>query len=83
MSSNIAARSIRDRKDQIRTDRRNERIKLMADYDRTIYYPALKANIKECEALGHELGGYTPNGLGNSYRDCKNCGATIFDEEEF
>lgn len=47
---------------------------LMDEYDKTIYYPAKNALIKECEKIGHSGGKYHDNGFGWSWYYCGKCG---------
>jgi len=49
---------------------------LIGDYDREVYYPAIKALQEECEASeeGHGNGKYHENGLGCHWFYCGKCG---------
>jgi hypothetical protein len=47
---------------------------LMAEYDKTVYYPAKNALIKECGKIGHYNGKYHENGFGWSWFYCHGCG---------
>jgi len=61
-----------------RSDRMQE---LMAEYDETVYYPALKALQEECEAKGHTPGRFHDNGLGWCWTWCHSCGAAYNKEK--
>ena len=47
---------------------------LMEDYDRTVYYPAKRQLMQECEQEGHSGGRYHDNGFGWSWFYCGKCG---------
>ena len=46
----------------------------MADYDRDVYRPALKALRERCAALGHVRGNFHDNGFGWTWFYCNQCG---------
>jgi len=54
--------------------RRDEHKKVMAEYDRTVYYPALKQLRAECAAEGHgPTTAWHDNGIGWSWNYCTKC----------
>lgn len=63
-----------------RLDRQRE---LMDEYDRTVYYPQLKALQEECASSpeGHNQGRFHDNGLGWHWWYCSNCGASHSKEQ--
>lgn len=74
--------SIWRRHRQLMKERGDKMQELMEEYDKTVYYPALEALRKECEAAGHVRGKYHDNGLGWDWYWCNNCGAA-FDKERY
>ena len=66
--------SIWSRRGQIDRDRQKKMEELMEEYDKTVYYPAKKALIRECFLEGHRGGKYHDNGLGWSWFYCVHCG---------
>lgn len=63
---------------EIEDDRRKEMQRLMQEYDKTVYYPAIKQLREECGIEGHVHGQFHDNGLGWVWWYCKKCG-TSFD----
>lgn len=55
---------------------------LMAEYDRTVYYPARQQLVEECAVEGHTKGKFHDNGLGWTWWWCGRCG-TSFDKEKY
>lgn len=66
--------TIWERKHQIEKARREKMKEVMDEYDRTVYYPARKQLIEECEKEGHSGGKYHDNGFGWSWFYCGKCG---------
>ena len=62
------------RRSEIDRDRRKKMGELMDEYDRTVYYPARKALVRECFLEGHRGGKYHDNGFGWSWFYCGKCG---------
>lgn len=61
---------------QIMAARREEHTRLMKEYDRTVYYPALRDLRMRCVADGgHRNGRPHDNGFGWSWLYCGRCGA--------
>lgn len=65
--------SIWQRRNKLDKDRREKRMAEMEEYDKTIYYPAIRELIKECEQEGHTFGSFHTNGLGWSWSYCSKC----------
>lgn len=59
---------------QIDKDRRTKMKEAMDEYDKNIYYPAMKKLIETCEKEGHSGGKYHDNGFGWSWFYCGKCG---------
>lgn len=74
--------SIWKRHRQLMKERGDKMQELMEEYDKTVYYPALKALREECEATGHVRGNFHDNGLGWCWYWCNQCGAA-FDKEQY
>ncbi len=51
--------------------------RMMEDYDRDVYHPAIQAVQAECGAVGHKPGGYKTNGFGWSWTECQSCRARV------
>ena len=60
---------------EIHSARRKELQRLMKEYDRTVYLPAIK-NLRDwcVENGGHNRGNWHENGLGWSWFYCSRCG---------
>lgn len=57
---------------------RHDKVKeLMEEYDRTVYYPARKQLVEDCEKEGHTQGKFHDNGLGWTWWWCGKCGASF------
>lgn len=65
---------IGDRRRQIDKCRRKKLEELMGEYDKTVYYPAMKQLVEDCEKIGHSGGKYHDNGLGWHWFYCGKCG---------
>jgi len=50
---------------------------LMAEYDNTVYRPAIKELTERCARIGHKQGKFHSNGLGASWFYCNQCGAIM------
>lgn len=66
--------SIATRKWNIENARRDKMKELMAEYDKTVYYPMKKSLVRECFLNGHVRGKFHTNGLGWSWFYCGACG---------
>lgn len=62
---------------EIEKARREKMQEVMKDYDRDVYYPALKAIRAKCKEEGHGAFRWDNNGIGWSFRICLSCGATV------
>lgn len=71
------ADSIWSRKQDIESARREKMKEMMDEYDKTVYYPALKALREECVAThgSHSKTTYHDNGFGWEWWYCGRCGA--------
>jgi hypothetical protein len=63
-----------ERRHAIDKARRDKMTEAMGEYDRTVYYPARKQLIEDCEQEGHSGGKYHDNGFGWSWFYCGKCG---------
>ena len=63
-------------------DRREKMAEAMEEYDRTVFYPARKQLIEDCEKEGHSQGKFHDNGLGWTWWYCGKCG-TPFDTQKY
>jgi len=63
-------------------DRREKMAEAMEEYDRTVFYPARKQLIEDCEKEGHSQGKFHDNGLGWTWWYCGKCGAP-FDKQKY
>lgn len=70
---------ISTRRYQIDKARLEKQRDLMKEYDETVYYPAKKQLIADCEKEGHTKGNFHDNGLGWTWWYCGKCG-TAFDK---
>lgn len=59
---------------ELERDRRKKNEELMREYDRTVYYPALRQIRQECFQEGHRGGNFHNNGFGWSWFYCAKCG---------
>jgi hypothetical protein len=58
---------------ELERDRRKKNQELMVEYDRTVYYPQLKALRISCFQEGHRGNNFDDNGLGWSWFYCLKC----------
>lgn len=68
-----------ERRHRIDKERREKMKELMGEYDKTVYYPARKQLIQDCEKEGHTHGNFHDNGFGWTWFWCNKCG-TSFDK---
>ena len=61
------------RRNEIDRARRNKMKEAMDEYDRTVYYPAKKQLIEDCEKIGHYGGTFHDNGFGWTWLYCNGC----------
>jgi hypothetical protein len=62
------------RRRQLEKELRDFRTKAMEEYLTAVHYPAVKALVAECEAIGHKPNGrFHFNGLGWSWDYCSQC----------
>ena len=62
---------------EARSRRGDEMRARMEDYDRDVYYPAIKEIQKECAVIGHKPGRSMSNGIGWNWTECQHCGARV------
>lgn len=62
-----------DRRSALEDERRTKMQEAMAEYDKTVYYPAMKALREECKLEGHTFGSLHNNGLGWTWFYCGKC----------
>jgi len=62
------------RRGLIERERSKKMRELMDEYDRTVYWPAKKQLIEECEKEGHSGGKFHENGFEWSWFYCGRCG---------
>lgn len=69
-----------ERRYKLDKERREKMQELMGEYDRTVFYPARKQLVEDCEKEGHVRGKFHDNGLGWCWWWCGKCG-TSFDKQ--
>jgi hypothetical protein len=62
------------RRNDIEKARREKMKEAMDEYDRTVFYPARKQLIEDCEKIGHSGGKFHNNGFGWTWFYCGKCG---------
>jgi hypothetical protein len=62
------------RRNNIEKARREKMNEAMDEYDRTVFYPARKQLIEDCEKIGHSGGKFHNNGFGWTWFYCGKCG---------
>lgn len=63
--------------DKLRRARMLEVQRVMQEYDRTVFYPALAELKARCKEQGHVKGNWDNNGLGWSWFYCTICGTRL------
>lgn len=66
--------TIWSRRGKLDRARQNKMQELMDEYDKTVYYPAKKALIRECFQEGHRGDNFHSNGFGWHWFYCQKCG---------
>jgi len=65
-----------ERRYKLDKERREKMQELMGEYDRTVFYPARKQLIEDCEKEGHTQGKFHDNGFGWTWWWCGKCGTS-------
>jgi hypothetical protein len=62
------------RRNEIEKAKKEKEKELLQEYYRTVYYPARKQLIEDCEKIGHYGNNFHSNGFGWSWFYCAGCG---------
>jgi len=76
MSEETESTKIWKEKGLIEKARRDKMRELMGEYDKTVYYPAMKALRERCEKVGHRWQFIDVNPVGYPIFVCNQCGST-------
>lgn len=69
-------RALWDEAHRLTRARREEAARVMAEYDKTVHWPALKALRQRCSAIGHTWHFTHTGPLGDPWFSCNTCGAS-------
>jgi hypothetical protein len=76
MTEKSESTKIWEEKYRIEKARRDKMQEVMAEYDKTIYYPTRKALVERCASVGHHWHFHDTNPVGYPIFVCNQCGTT-------